>query len=197
MERLAASEHTETEQMTTTDVTAGAIVDMGDIAVLLGVELIPGGAATLLTRCHAKIKALKSESETVAAERERLNALAVTFAERDAKDLLAPYLKANKIGAEGSEFYALCLREAKKDPAAAKKWLDTLPSMIPPGRTTPPSAATLSLVARERVIREAVKAFKDFPTLAKLCTCKAHVETALRDKELAPLSKEEVETLVV
>jgi len=63
MERLAASQSTNTA-----DGTAGPIVDMGDIADLLGVELIHGGAATLPARCHAKLKALLADNAVAIAQ---------------------------------------------------------------------------------------------------------------------------------
>lgn len=52
MERLAASEGA-----------AGHLVDIGDVAEALGVELIHGGAATLPARCLAKIKAMAEEAD--------------------------------------------------------------------------------------------------------------------------------------
>ena len=65
MERLAASQTTEKPMK---DETTAHTVDVGDIAELLGVELIPGGADTVVERCHAKLKALLADDAVAIAQ---------------------------------------------------------------------------------------------------------------------------------
>jgi len=80
MERLAASQG------------AGAVldpgpltVDIGDVADALGVELIPGGHATVPARCVAKIKAMKEEHARALAASETVKAAPT----RDAEEVAA------------------------------------------------------------------------------------------------------------
>ena len=60
MERLAASQNANAE-------TPGMNVDIGDVADALGVELVPGGYATVPARCVAKIKAMTAVADENAA----------------------------------------------------------------------------------------------------------------------------------
>jgi len=93
LERIAASQNTNTAGGT-----AGPLADIGDIADLLGVELIPGGAATVPARCHAKLKALLADDSVAIAQSVR-TALGLR-SDADA-DLVAASITTLKAGTAG------------------------------------------------------------------------------------------------
>lgn len=220
MERLAASEHTETEQMTTTDVTAGPIVDMGDIAGLLGVELIRGGAATLPARCHAKIKEILADDAVAIAGsvREALGlnkdadstAVLIAFGktcastirdlqqDADLKDFLQPYVLAGVLRPTSKKDfhvkdYQEVLALAATSRTAAKKLLDQRLGMIPPFGKVGMDAPTESEKSdRRTVIVNAMRDFDADPRTAKLTTRKAFANVALMDAGLETLQASEM-----
>ncbi len=211
MDRLAASQNA--------NANAGQIVDIGDIADLLGVELIPGGYATVAARCHAKLKALLADDAVAIAQSVRsllelsptagkdevilalttrdASGAAVELstmrqAERDrlAKACVDKYVQAMVINPNHKEQYAAAVALAQEDPAKLDALLARAQPWVEPGRTNPPTG-------RQTVIALAEREFRSNPAHGRSTSLQAFVANALREKGLPKLSESETSELAV
>jgi len=136
--------------------TAKAVLVANAARKALGCKDDAGGDEVVLV-----INGLKQNNEAGKANADKLKEIEANLQARDAKDLLAPFLKANRIGPEGSADYLVCMREAIRDPEGTKKWLESRPSNPEPGRTTPPTGgATTASDREEELIANSVKEHK-------------------------------------
>lgn len=217
MERLAASQ---TPEKTMNEETTAHTVDVGDIAELLGVELLPGGAATLVARCHEKLKGLladdavaiaQSVRETLklpanankdaialalsvrssgGAEATELAAMREAESQRVATEMVQGYIRTQQLNPNDKPAVAAATRLAMSDPGTLEAIFKNMPPQIPTGRTAAPTNRQMAIIRAEREFREN-------PGHQRATSLRAFVAQSLRDKGLEPLTSDETVTLSV
>ena len=214
VERLAASQ----------GANADHVVDMCDIADLLGVEIpanhVPGFAAALPARCHAKIKALLADDAVAIAQsvRERLGLpamanrdavlLAMTVvgadgkaatelaamrqaeSQRTATAMVQGFIGAGKLNPNDKPAVEAATRLAMSDPGTLEAIFKNMIPQCPPGRTTPPTG-------RQTVIALAEREYRGNVGHQKATSLVAFVSNALREKGLPKLTEAETSELSI
>ncbi len=148
----------------------------------------------------AAIDGLRQGSGTVTALQKQVNELQTGLAERDANDLLKPFIAKGVLHPEGNEedkdFYKRMSSEAKKDPENCKVILARFVKVLPPeGKTAAPEGAGPKGNDRAGIIADEVRIFNSTPThLTDLATS---VNQRLLDAKQAPLVDDERQKLVV
>lgn len=109
------------------------------------------------------INTLKQAGDGAKALTDRLRLVENQLAERAAKDLVAPYIAANKINPNATEDVAMCEELARTNPDRFKKLMDERQPYVQPGRTQAPAgmAANSAGAGKEdELIENAVKEHK-------------------------------------
>lgn len=103
----------------------------------------------------------KQAKDAATTQAEELKALKERFAEREADDLMRPFIAANKINPNATEDVRVCRDLAKRDPETFKKLMAERPALVEPGRTQPPGGGAKSGGGKEdELIANAVKEHK-------------------------------------
>jgi len=218
MERLAASQTTETKPMAdgTMDTKTKSVLD--EVAELLKLT-VSDDAAAMLAAIRDKLKALIGDGalEIASAVRERLGlpatanrdavivAMTVQAADgkaatelqvmreserlRTARELIARVSR-GKINPNDKPAVEAAERLAMSDPATFEALFKNIPPIIEGGRTTPPSS-------RQMVVMRAQSDFDADPRHGKVTSVAAFVNDALREKGLATMSEDEKRELRV
>jgi len=104
------------------------------------------------------INSHKQAKDAAGTQAEELKVLKEKFAEREADDLMRPYIVANKINSNATEDVKVCRQLAKSDPETFKKLMAERPALVEPGRTTPPAGGAKPASGKEEeLIANAVK----------------------------------------
>jgi len=107
------------------------------------------------------INSHKQAKDAAGTQATELATLKEKFAEREADDLMRPYITANKINPNATEDVRVCRNLAKSDPETFKKLMAERPALVEPGRTTPPAGgAKTGSSKEEELIANAVKEHK-------------------------------------
>jgi phage I-like protein len=105
------------------------------------------------------INSLKQAGDGAKAVADRLKAVENQLAERNARDLVAPFIASNKINPNAVEDLAMCEELARTNPDRFKKLMEERQPYVPPGRTQPPAGSTSPNAGKEEeMIENAVKA---------------------------------------
>jgi len=130
------------------------------------------------------INTLKQAGDAAKADAERLKAVENKLAERDAKDLVAPFIAANKINPNATEDLAMCTELARTNPERFKKLMNERQPYVQPGRTQPPPAgAATGSVKEDELIANAMKEHKGDYEKA-ICSLQAQLKQPFLDQGL-------------
>ncbi len=113
-------------------------------------------------------------------------------AERDVKDIIAPYVQANKLNPNDHVAMEAAVHLAKTDPARLRALMDRATPYVQPGRTVSPGGTTAH---RTDVIRRARTKHESEKDLQNTCSVEAYVNDALRDEKLLLLTDSETTAL--
>lgn len=114
--------------------------------------------------------------------------------EREADELVAEVVRGNKLPPYNTEALAAARRLAADSPETFTAIFAAVTPIVPPGRTTPPSGRT---ILRNQVINEAEGTYRSESHLKALCSKRAFVSDALKQKGLPELSDDEAAMLAV
>ncbi len=156
-----------------------------EVLAALGLEEVSGEAALLVA-----INSLKQNAATSSALQKQVEDLAAAQKDREADDMLRPFLEANKINPNDEADMKVCKDLAKSDPKTLKALMENRRPYAEPGKTTPPESGAPGK-QRETVIANKSREFDNDPTVQQLTSKEAFVEEGLRCAELKPLSEEE------
>jgi hypothetical protein len=187
---------------------------------LLGVELIPGGYATVPARCHAKLKALLADDAVAiaASVRERLGLpatanrdavlLAMTVvgadgkaatelaamkqaeSQRTATAMVQGFIGAGKLNPNDKPAVEAATRLAMSDPGTLTAIFQNMIPQCPPGRTNPPTSRQMTIIRAERE-------FKGNPAHARSTSLQAFVANSLREGGYSKLTDAETAELSI
>lgn len=143
------------------------------------------------------VNSLKQSQNAVAAMQTELTAIKNKQAEREVDELIAVHGK-TKINPNDPVDVKVCRDVALRDPEEFKKWMAARPVIVEGGRTTAPDGTGKpgDAGSREALIANAVKEFKDDPSLAKMTTVHAFTSLRLQDAGKERLSADEAQKLV-
>lgn len=153
-----------------------------------------------LTTVVAAIESLRRVNGTVATLQKQLNDLQGNLAERDANDLLRPYIEKGILHREGSEDdknrYERFANMARKAPDDCRAILNEYVAAVPgEGQTSAPEGAGPKANDRAGIIVDEVRVYNSVEHhLTDLVTS---VDQRLRDAKMQTLSEEESEKLAV
>jgi phage I-like protein len=141
------------------------------------------------------VNALRANGEKMTALLQRVEAAERKIADRDAEDLIRPFIQDGRINPNNVEWVASCREMARTNPEQFKLVMANTVPNPPPGKTTaPPRGAP---AGRETVIANARREYDEGGTHGRLTDCDIFVDQALREQRLAPLSDEERRNLMV
>lgn len=95
------------------------------------------------------INSLKNSDNSLSVMKAEFESVKNRLAERDAADLMRPYIAANKINPKDVEDVKVCKELAMKDPTAFKHHMERRQSLVAPGRTDPPEGSLTSASGKE------------------------------------------------
>ncbi len=117
-------------------------------------------------------------------ENAELTAMREAEADRQAKELVNKYVKANVLNPNDKPAMEAAMSLARERPDRLRAMLDGATPYVAPGRTTAPTG-------RQHLIAKAAGNWRNDPSMQRTCNCEAAVNLALRDAGLEKLTDAE------
>ncbi|MFQ5462651.1 MAG: phage protease [Phycisphaerae bacterium] len=174
-------------------------VIIGQISALLGLEVADGDLGGAIRAILAKIKtmvsgptAMSAEATENAALQRNLVELQTKLAERDADDLLRPFIRSAKINPRDDVDVAFCRKLAIADPDMFAHQMRIRKPFLELGRTEAPDAPTHH---RSAMIANARREFQGDPSISRMTSEKAFCNLKLNEAGQGALTTDEAKLI--